>query len=161
MKWQRGTVQLILLTTNASFGWSIKEIKVVQQNLSSYYRETYLMQQFSLGFLRICSSKLSRTIDNTIVLIFLWTLKEGLIFLHFGWGWIKWLDISLHSKIILILILILWKRDGQICLEIGSQVCMEMFDQIEPKQTVSLTSSRLRIGWAGQAITKPMMEKPN
>ena len=47
VKWQRGTVQLILLATNASFGWSIKEIKVVQQNLSSYYRETNLMQQFS------------------------------------------------------------------------------------------------------------------
>ena len=37
VKWQRGTVQLILLTTNASFApCSIKEIKVVQQNLSHY-----------------------------------------------------------------------------------------------------------------------------
>ena len=63
-------MQLILLTTNASFGRrSVKEIKVVQQNLSPYRERTNLMQQHFLGFFCDFPFELYRTIDNSIALI--------------------------------------------------------------------------------------------
>ena len=37
--------QLIPLTTNASFAGSIKEIKVVQQNLFPYYKRSYSLKK--------------------------------------------------------------------------------------------------------------------